>query len=116
MSRSLLVVAFALVLQCFAHAQAGTNYPTFNLTDVGNGYGDGSEGSVYAYAVLPDGKMIIGGNFTFVHGYARGRIARLNSDGSMDLSFNPGVGFDNTVWTVAAQPDGKMIVGGEFTT
>ena len=44
-------------------------------------------GDVYATAVLPDGKMIIGGSFTTVGGVARANIARLNADGSVDASF-----------------------------
>src|SRR6185436_315202 len=37
----------------------------------------------------PDGKFIICGEFTSVHGVARSRIARLNTDGTLDTSFNP---------------------------
>jgi uncharacterized delta-60 repeat protein len=108
--------ALAFAITGIAQGQPGTNDATFNPSDVGNGVGDGPAGSVHAYAVLPDGKVIIGGYFSFVHGYARGRIARLNSDGSLDLSFDPGTGFDNTVLAVAVQADGKLIVGGDFTS
>ena len=43
------------------------------------------------------------------------RIARLNSDGSLDTSFNPGTGANGPVRTIMAQVDGKVIIGGEFT-
>ena len=39
--------------------------------------------------VQPDGKVVIGGDFTQVDGYARNHVARLNPDGSLDTSFNP---------------------------
>ena len=43
-------------------------------------------------------------------------IARLNPDGSLDASFNPGVGANNTVETLALDSQGRILLGGEFTT
>jgi uncharacterized delta-60 repeat protein len=63
----------------------------------------------------PDGKILIGGGFTQVNGVNRGRIARLGADGSLDPSFNPPGGANNTIETIALQPDGKIIIGGMFT-
>src|SRR3989442_13493134 len=54
--------------------------------------GSGVNGAVSAFAVQPDGKVIIGGWFTTVKGLVRRGIARLNVDGSGDSSFNPEVG------------------------
>ena len=45
--------------------------------------------SVYATAVQPDGKILIGGDFTSVLGVTRNNIARLNTDGTLDTAFNP---------------------------
>ena len=36
--------------------------------------------------------------------------------GDVDLSFDPGSGVNGTVSALAVQPDGKVIIGGEFTT
>jgi uncharacterized delta-60 repeat protein len=69
---------------------------------------------VYAVAVQSDGKIVIGGNFTTVGGVTRNRVARLNSDGSLDTNFNPNV--DGNVYAVAVQSDGKIVIGGSFTT
>ena len=44
----------------------------------------------------------------------RNHIGRLNADGSLDTSFNPGA--NGAVYAVAVQPDGKILVGGDFTT
>jgi len=55
------------------------------------------------------------GSFTTVNASQRRRVARLNPDGSLDASFNPGAGLDNTAYAVALQPDGKILVGGLFT-
>ena len=65
-------------------------------------------------ALQSDGKSIVGGAFTTVDGVARNRIARFNADGSLDGSFDPGLGFDDEVLAVAIQPDGKVLVGGKF--
>ena len=36
--------------------------------------------------------------------------------GEVDLAFDPGSGVDNTVWAITVRPDGKAIIGGEFTS
>lgn len=79
--------------------------------------GTGLNNRVYAVALQGDGKVIAGGNLTSYNGTSRGRIARLNSDGSLDTSFAPaGTSFDSTVQTIAIQSDGKLVVGGYFTS
>ena len=59
-------------------------------------------------------RIIIGGEFNYVDGVALHHIARLNADGSLDTTFDPGTGFDNTVYALALQPDGNVVVGGAF--
>jgi uncharacterized delta-60 repeat protein len=64
----------------------------------------------------PDGKILICGNFTSFNGASRIRVARLNADGTLDDSFTTtGTGFNNIVRAIALQPDGKMVVVGQFT-
>jgi len=74
------------------------------------------DGDVLAILVQPDGKIVIGGTFTAVNGVGRGRIARLNADGSLDTAFNPAAGADQEVDALARQGDGKLVLGGKFTT
>ncbi|MEG4853250.1 DUF4347 domain-containing protein, partial [Microcoleus sp. B5-D4] len=57
-----------------------------------------------------------GGGFSLVNGTPRSRIARLNADGSLDTTFNPGTGMNNDVWSIALDSSGKPVVGGDFTT
>lgn len=71
--------------------------------------------SVSDIALQPDGRILIGGNFTVVNGRVFNRLARLNADGTIDESFNVGAGFNNTVNTVAVQTDGRILVGGTFS-
>ena len=71
--------------------------------------------AIYEMAALPDGKVLIVGSFTTVGGQARGRIARLNSDGTLDTSFAPPGGANANINTILLLPDGKILVGGDFT-
>src|SRR6185503_18710842 len=66
--------------------------------------------------VQPDGKIVIGGQFTAVNGTSRNYIARLNADGTLDNSFNSGSGPDNAIVSLALQPDGKLLIGGFFSS
>ncbi|MCY7375081.1 MAG: FG-GAP-like repeat-containing protein [Pyrinomonadaceae bacterium] len=70
--------------------------------------------SPYRVVVQPDGKIFIGGDFTLINGTPRGRIARLNADGTLDTTFNPLGGANSTVSDFAVQTDGKVVIGGNF--
>ncbi len=78
--------------------------------------GTGINGSVNAIALGSDGKPLVGGYFSTVNGTTRNSIARLNGDGSVDTSFNPGTGINGSVNAIALGSDGKPLVGGYFTT
>src|SRR5262249_19277832 len=78
--------------------------------------GDGPNGPVRAMAVQRDGKVILGGIFSQVRGTNRNSIARLNNDGTLDSFFNPGSGSDNPIYALLLQPDGKVLVGGAFSS
>jgi uncharacterized delta-60 repeat protein len=73
-----------------------------------------TEGIIYTMALQPDGKILVGGWFDALNYVERKNIARLNPNGSLDTSFNPGT--NGTVWTLALQTDGFIILGGGFTT
>ena len=70
---------------------------------------------VYPMAEQPDGKILVGGLFSEVNGTPRNNLARLEPDGSLDSSFDPGAGADDYTWAIVLQPDGKSLVGGGFT-
>jgi uncharacterized delta-60 repeat protein len=81
--------------------------------------GTGPDGAITSAAVQSDGRIFIGGEFTHYNGTAIPRIARLMKDGSLDPSFDPGVGPDNSyggILTIALQPDGKLLISGGFTS
>jgi uncharacterized delta-60 repeat protein len=82
--------------------------------------GDGPDADVTAMAVQADGKVLIAGAFANVAGTPRAGLARLNTDGSVDPSFDPGLGIRSTngaafVRVLLPQSDGSVWVGGAFT-
>jgi uncharacterized delta-60 repeat protein len=77
--------------------------------------GTGPDADVYSVAVSNDGHIIIGGAFTHFNAVKRAGIARLNADGSLDTTFDPGTGADATVYAVAVQSDAKVVLAGAFT-
>lgn len=74
------------------------------------------DGTVIDVLPLPDGKILIAGNFQQIGVTARRRIARLHADGRVDTSFDAGASADDLVAGLLLQPDGRIIVVGEFTT
>jgi uncharacterized delta-60 repeat protein len=80
-----------------------------------NAGGGGANDSVRAITVQPDGRILIGGIFTNVNGVALNYIARLNADGSVDPSFQPGLGANGAVLSIGIQLDGRIVLGGSFT-
>ena len=74
---------------------------------------------VSAIAIQQDGKIIIGGTFSTYNGTPANHILRLNTNGTIDNSFNVGTGFNLVnlaVKCLALQPDGNILAGGSFTT
>ncbi|QSP93928.1 hypothetical protein LPB19_12070 [Marinobacter salinisoli] len=86
--------------------------------DAGFDSGLGFNDVVLSIALATDGSgdIYVGGDFTDYHGTARRRIARLNSDGSLDAGFDPGTGFDQAVWSIAPVSGGSIYVGGGFAS
>src|SRR5438477_3362521 len=82
-----------------------------------DGFNPNANDTVNVVVVQPDGKILIGGDFTALapNGGAtvtRNHIARLNSDGTLDTAFDPNANGD--VYAIALQKDGKILVGGYF--
>lgn len=80
--------------------------------------GSGANNYVDNAHIQDDGKIVLVGSFTTWNGATVNRIVRLNSDGTVDTTFstNAGTGFNNRVTGLDIQPDGKIVVGGQFTT
>jgi uncharacterized delta-60 repeat protein len=108
-------IAFAFFI-CFAGAARAQT--------VLDGFDPNANGTIQVVVVQPDGKILIGGEFTTLSpnggaAVTRNHIARLNSDGTLDTAFNPNITFRNGpafawVYAIALQADGKILVGGKF--
>lgn len=86
----------------------GTRDNSFTATLTGFG--------VSSIGLQADGKVIVGGSFSSINGTARVNVARLNANGSVDTGFDPGVGANDTVRTLIVAPDGRLFIGGRFTS
>lgn len=91
-------------------AGAGSLDPTFNT----GGAGANDEIDLVAFGV--NDKIYIAGNFTSYNGTAVSGLARLNADGTLDTGFNPGTAAKDKVFAIAEAADGKVYVGGSFST
>jgi uncharacterized delta-60 repeat protein len=89
----------------------GTIDPSFKEVVVSNPV------NIRNMSVLSDGKIIVGGSFGTINGYNFPRLARLNSDGTIDAGFTyKGVGITSTLGSpedVKILSNGKLIVIGQ---
>ena len=89
--------------------QDGSVDPSFDMGP------QGPSAEAYSIAVQSDGKIILGGAFTFVNGTPRRRVARLHPNGTLDATFDSGNLLDNGVANeLAVLPDGKVLVLGVY--
>lgn len=73
----------------------------------------GANYALRTFAVQPDGKILIGGDFTTLASVARAHLGRLKADGSLDISFSPVA--DNTVFSIGVQENEQILVAGMFS-
>ncbi len=107
-----LVIALCFVFlgfssNVFAAVSDGTFDSTFSV-------GTGFNGAVYDAEFDASGKIVVTGEFTSYNGQAVNRIARLNSNGTLDTSFNIGTGFNGRGFEISIASDGDIYVGGDF--
>jgi uncharacterized delta-60 repeat protein len=91
---------------------------------------EGAFGGDYIYdlVVQPDGKILVAGQFGNPRSTSQGGLVRLNRDGSVDSSFDVGIGAQTRnefgellqeagtfVNRIVLQSDGRILVTGEFT-
>lgn len=82
----------------------GSIDPNFSVT---------TDARVMALNALPDGKILLGGNFQQINEQSHPHLARLLSDGSIDLGFTPRI--DAPITSILPLPDGGCLISGSFT-
>jgi uncharacterized delta-60 repeat protein len=110
------VAKAALFVFSFALLLAG-GAPVVRGQSALDGFDPNANGPIYVFALQPDGKILLGGDFSTLSpnggaAVTRNHIARLNPDGTLDASFNPNA--DGILSAIVVQADGKILVGGQF--
>jgi uncharacterized delta-60 repeat protein len=90
---------------------ASATLPAFST---GNAF---ASAQIHSVVVQPDGKLLVGGHFNYSsNGVTSSNLVRLNADGSADATFAVGRGVNGAVRALALQADGKVLVGGDFSS
>ncbi len=76
----------------------------------------GADAGVLALGVDAAGQAFLAGSFTSFQDAIVGRYARVLATGRTDPTFHRGTGADAVVNAVAIQPDGAILIGGDFTS
>ena len=106
-----IIAIFGLCLSAFAQVD-GTLDNSFLPNNTGE---KGADDNVLVAKELADGKILLGGSFDRYNGKTQRLFVRINQDGSIDDTFNPVVFNPNgRVRDILIQPDGKIVVGGDF--
>lgn len=79
------------------------------------GTGQNGEG-VDEVKLTIDQKLVVGGEFSSFNGVSMNNLVVLNNDGSIDSSFDPGTGPNGPIYSIVLQSDGKILIGGDFTS
>jgi uncharacterized delta-60 repeat protein len=124
-------IVFALALQPNGHLLVGGEFNSVSGTnrnrlarltpagvlDATFDVGAGASGPVFALALQPNGRVVVGGAFTNFAGSPIGGLVRLEGTGTVDTNFNVGgVAADGPVYGLALSPGGSIVVGGDFLT
>ena len=105
-----IILSFLIFSVVGVSAQTIIKDPLFNANGTGT-----SGSSVFDTEIQPDGKILVGGGFITYNGVTVNGIVRLNTDGSIDDTFDTGVGaLGGVVRSIKVQPDGKILIGGNF--
>jgi len=88
----------------------GQRDTTFNVG------GTGTNQLIEVIRIQPDDKVLIGGTVTLYNGQTVGRLFRIHPNGQLDTTFRIGSGFGGPVLAIDLTSDGRIVVGGGFTT
>lgn len=102
-------MAILVVTSGIISAQSAGDYdPSFDMSI-------GADGGITAILPLPDGRILVGGDFLNIQGQSISYLARLNADGSIDNTFNTGSGPSGSVRKILPYSPGKFAICGWFS-
>lgn len=101
----------------FTHAggTAANNIAVWNGTSW-NAVGSGTNASIGTIAFDGNGDLYVGGSFSTAGGISASHIAKWNGSSWSALGSGTAGGWINTVYALAAAPNGDIFVGGYFTS
>lgn len=110
-----LVIAMLLILPAWAQTSVlDPTFPPVQATTLAGG--TVVPAMINDVVRQTDGKYIIAGNFTAINGVPASGLARLETNGTVDAAFTTACAANNTVNSLALLADGRLLVGGTFTT
>lgn len=92
-------------------------HPDGSVDESFNPGGRGFDGAVNVIKLLRDGNLLVGGSFTGINGYRRERVAKMSAEGALIFhQFLTAPGANGIVRALLELPDGKVLIGGDFTS
>jgi gliding motility-associated-like protein/uncharacterized delta-60 repeat protein len=89
---------------------------TLDNTFIATGIAElGSFAGANKISLMSNGQIILAGDFQSVNGAPRKNLVKLNADGSLDCSFDPGTSTNDYIAGMTLQPDNKILITGQFT-
>jgi hypothetical protein len=73
-------------------------------------------GTVHTLAIQPNGRVLLGGNFSTGSIPSRANLARVLDDGQLDATFGATINPNVQVRGIAVQPNGAILLVGAFTS
>lgn len=88
----------------------GTVDAAFNTT------GSGPGNAVYDIGLMPDGRIVVGGNFVAYNSTPCSFVIRLDANGNVDNTFSAQQNvINNAIWALELQGDDKIVIAGDFS-
>ena len=110
----------ALAIQSDNKIIVGGGYPAFLKRVNEDGTLDSSfnaavdvDGRITSIKIVSDNKIMVAGIFNNINGVSIQSLARLNTDGSVDTSFNANLPPVTFIWDFEIQTDNKIIISGQ---
>jgi uncharacterized delta-60 repeat protein len=82
------------------------------LSNIGTGF----NGNVASFEYVSDEEIYVGGTFSVFNSINSPRLICITKDGFVNNSFDTKNGFNNSILSIKKQSDGKILIGGAYTT